>query len=205
MKKIAQEDIMNMLDIAYNAALNGIPTLGTAEELGDDYLDKSKNQDEAINKLINWQVAKCTTSGFLTGLGGIVTMPIAIPANISSTIYVQTRMIASIAYIKGYDIRSDMLRTLVYMCLCGNAGKDIAKQTGIKFGLKITESMIKKIPGKVLMEINGKVGFRLLTKFGETGVVNLGKMIPIAGGLVGGGFDLVTTKIIGKVSKEAFV
>lgn len=27
-----------MLDIACDAALNGIPTLGTAEELGDDYL-----------------------------------------------------------------------------------------------------------------------------------------------------------------------
>ncbi|WP_238899602.1 EcsC family protein [Clostridium sp. YIM B02500] len=205
MKKITQEDIMNMLELAYDATLNGIPTLGTAEELGDDYLSKSKNENEAINKLINWQVAKCTTSGFITGLGGIVTMPIAIPANISSTIYVQTRMIASIAYIKGYDIRSDMVKTLVYMCLCGNAGKDIAKQTGIKLGLKITESMIKKIPGQVLREINKKVGFRLLTKFGQTGVINLGKMIPIAGGFVGGGFDLVSTKIIGKIAKETFV
>jgi len=204
MKKITQEDIMNLLDLAYDAALNGIPGMSSVEELAQDYLNKSLDNETAIKKLIFWQTNKCTTSGFISGLGGILMMPVAIPANISSTIYVQTRMIASIAYIKGYDIKDDRVKSLVYMCLCGNTAKEIAEIAGIKIGEKLAMNMIKKIPGEVIKKINQKVGFRLLTKFGETGVINLGKMIPLAGGFVGGGFDFFSTKVVAKVAKNTF-
>lgn len=55
---------------------------------------------------------------------------------------------------------------------------------------------IKKIPGKVLTKINQKVGFRFITKFGTKGIVNLGKMLPGVGAVIGGGLDLVETKVI---------
>lgn len=88
--------------------------------------------------------------------------------------------------------------------MCGNSAKDIAKQAGIKIGNKLTENMIKKIPGAVLTKINQKVGFRLVTKFGQKGVINLGKMIPVAGGIIGGGFDIGSTKVIADVAKKTF-
>ena len=53
--------------------------------------------------------------------------------------------------------------------------------------------------------INQKVGFRLVTKFGEKGVINLGKAIPILGGLIGGTIDAASTHSIGKISKKVFV
>lgn len=49
----------------------------------------------------------------------------------------------------------------------------------------MTVNMIKKIPGSTITKINQKVGFRLLTKFGNTDVVNLGKMVPLVGGVIG--------------------
>lgn len=204
MELISQEKMMSVLDWAYDASINGLPKMGSAEELANDYLNKSNSVESAIDSLVTWQIGKCTTSGFLTGLGGIITLPVAIPANISSVIYVQMRMIAAIAYMTGYDIRDDKVKSLVYMCLCGNAAKDIAKQAGIKIGSKITENMIKQIPGKVLVSINQKVGFRLVTKFGEKGVINLGKMIPVVGGIIGGGMDATSTFTIGKVAKSTF-
>lgn len=204
MELISQEKMMSVLDWAYDASINGLPKMGSAEELANDYLNKSSSLESAIDSLVTWQIGKCTTSGFLTGLGGIMTLPVAIPANISSVIYVQMRMIAAIAYMSGYDIRDDKVKSLVYMCLCGNAAKDIAKQAGIRIGTKITENMIKQIPGKVLVSINQKVGFRLVTKFGEKGVINLGKMIPLVGGIIGGGVDATSTLTIGKVAKSTF-
>ena len=39
--------------------------------------------EEAAKALIRGQLAKCSTSGFLAGLGGLITLPVAIPANIS--------------------------------------------------------------------------------------------------------------------------
>ncbi len=47
-----------------------------------------------------------------------------------------------------------------------------------------------------LTKINQKVGFRFITKFGTKGIINLGKLLPGVGAVVGGGLDLVETKII---------
>ena len=66
----------------------------TAQDLAEKYIRKHNNVDDAINEFVNWQIAKCTTSGFLTGLGGLITLPVALPANITSVLYVQIRMIA---------------------------------------------------------------------------------------------------------------
>lgn len=106
------------------------------------------------------------------------------------------RMIACVAYMAGYDLDCDQTQTFVYACLAGVAINSVVKKAGIKIGVKVSTNIIKKIPGTVLTKINQKVGFRLLTKFGTTGVVNLGKLIPGIGAVVGGGLDLFETKII---------
>ena len=139
---------------------------------------------------MRWQVAKCGTSGFVTGLGGFITMPVAIPANLSSVLYVQLRMVAAIAYMGGYDVNSDQVQTLCYMALAGDAVADVAKQVGKNVGEKMLVNAIKKVPGEALVKINQRVGFRLLTKLGEKGAINLVNMLPVVGGVVGGVFDV---------------
>ena len=201
---ITQSKIMEVLDWSYEKAVDGLPGMETAQELANKYLNRYNSTDEAIDKFIKWQQAKCATSGFLTGLGGIITLPVAIPANISSVIYVQTRMVASIAHMRGFDLKDDQVRTLVYVALTGQAAADILKQAGIKFGTKMSTVLIKKIPFEVIKQINKAVGFRLVTKFGQTGVINLGKGIPFVGGIIGGTVDAVGTSTIGKTAKRVF-
>lgn len=99
-------------------------------------------------------------------------------------------------YMAGYDLNSDQTQTFVYACLAGVAVNGFLKKAGIGFGLKLATGVIKKIPGKVLTKINQKVGFRFITKFGTKGIVNLGKMVPGVGAVVGGGLDFVETKVI---------
>lgn len=201
-----ENKMMQVLDWAYEKSLNGIPGTLSAEELAQDYLDKNNGDViKACDSLINWQISKCATSGFLSGLGGLITLPVAIPANVSSVIYVQMRMIAAIAYMGGYDIKDDSVKSLVYMCLTGNAAADIAKDIGMKLGTKLTKSAIQKISSKTITKINQAVGFRMITKFGSKGVINLGKAIPLIGGIVGGGIDSVSTITIGNVSKKMFL
>ena len=47
-----------------------------------------------------------------------------------------------------------------------------------------------------MTKINQKVGFRFITKFGSKGIINLGKLVPGVGAVIGGGLDLVETKVI---------
>ena len=206
-KKLAtQEDIMKMLDACYEKCLNGIPKVSPkVEDLANDYLSKHNTKEEACKAMIKNQIAKCTTSGFITGFGGIVTLPVSIPANVSSVIYVQMRMIACIAYMSGYELDCDQTQTFIYACLAGVSVNQLVKSVGIKFGIKFANNMIKKIPAKILTKINQRVGFRFLTKFGTKGLVNLGKLVPGVGAVIGGGLDFAETKIISKRAYKWFM
>lgn len=132
-------------------------------------------------------------------------MPVTLPANITSVLYVQIRMIAAIAHMGGYNVQDDQVKSLVYVCLTGNSAKDIMKGAGITIGTKLTTNAIKSISGKTLTAINQKVGFRLVTKFGEKGVINLGKAVPLVGGFIGGSFDSISTNTIGNVARDTFI
>lgn len=205
-KKLTSDTILKALSTIYDKTKTGIPLISKpVDELAAEYLKKYPIKSVAAKRMLNVQVAKCTTSGFITGFGGFITMPITIPADISSVLYVQMRMIACTACIAGYDVNDDEVQTLVFACLAGVSINQIAKDFGIKFGAKIAEEGIKKIPGKALTKINQRVGFRFLTKFGEKGLINLGKMIPIVGAVINGGFDLAETKIIAVRAYKMFI
>lgn len=202
---ISQEDVMSFLDSCYEKCLNGVPKVSSSvEKMADSYLQKYNSSETACKVMLKNQIAKCTTSGFITGFGGIITMPVTLPANITSVIYVQMRMIACTAYMAGFDLDDDETQTFVYACLAGVAVNKIVKQTSIKLGVKFTNELIKKIPGKALTKINQKVGFRFITKFGSKGIINLGKLLPGVGAVIGGGLDLVETKVIAHRSYRWF-
>ena len=201
-----EREMMSLLNKCYDGALEGIlPGERTVEELAEDYLTKNSDKEKAIDDLIAYQTLLCGTNGFVAGLGGLLVLPVAIPANIASVIYVQLRMIAAIAYVNGYDVHSDQVRVLAYTCLTRSSATNILKNVGIKIGEKAAVNALKKVPGALLVKINQQVGFRLVTKFGEKGIINLCKLVPFVGGVVGGGIDTVATIGIGNITKVVFV
>jgi EcsC protein family len=204
MELISQEKIMQVLDWAYERSVNGFSGLDSAEELAASYAKEESPAYDQANSLIRWQNTKSATSGFITGLGGLITLPVALPANITSVLFVQIRMIAAIAHLGGYDVKDDKVKTLVFACLTANSAKEVLKDIGIAVGNKLAMNAVKSISGKTLIEINKKVGFKLFTKFGEKGVINLGKAVPLLGGLIGGSFDAYTTNTIGNVARDTF-
>jgi uncharacterized tellurite resistance protein B-like protein len=204
--KINETKMQEMLDWAYDKSINGVPGTSSAIELAESYMNKDLQKSEMVESLVKWQITKSATSGFVTGLGGLPTLAIAVPANFASVIFIQLRMIGAIAHIGGFDIKDDKVRTFAYLCLTGNALNTIVKDLSIEIGTKVTTNIINKsITGPVLTKINQAVGFRLITKFGTKGALNLGKMVPVLGGVIGGSFDGVATGVIGKKAKEIFI
>ena len=196
-----EREMMNLLDVCYDKALQGVlPGEKSIEELAEDYLAKTSSIEKAIDKLIGYQTVLCGTNGFITGLGGLLVLPVTIPTNVAGVIYVQLRMIAAIAHINGYDIYSDQVRTIAYACLTGSSAANILKNVGIKISEKMAVNALKKVPGAILIKINQQVGFRLVTKFGQKGLVKVIKMMP----LVGGVFDTGMTLTIGNIAKKVF-
>jgi len=197
---------MKLVNYLVDHAIDGVPPLSGCESLAQEYrIDQSYDDDDhRVKSLIRWEMSKNFTSGFITGLGGLITLPIAIPAALTASWIVQARMSGAIACIYGHSINEDRVRTLVLLSLLGDAVKEPLKQAGIKVGTKITAQVFEAIPGKVLIAINKAVGFRLITKAGQTGIVNLVKIVPVVGGAVGGTVDAWACSTVGDAAQKIF-
>ena len=202
--KFNKKTIIKILDTIYDNVLEGLPGTPSIEELAEDYIKKNNNKEKAINSLINWAKTKSAASGFVSSVGGIITLPITVPVGLTASFYIQMRMIAGIAAISGYDPRSDKVKTFVYCCLIGDSITGLMKEAGVKLSGKLTYQVISSISGQTLTTINRFVGFRLITKFGEKGIINLGKWIPLLSGVIGGAFDFFCCRTSGKIAKKLF-
>lgn len=201
-KSLTYGMVMRALETAYDLSIKGNAIFDSAYELAESYQKRGGTKLDQANEMIGWQIIKAGTSGFLSGLEGAFTIPL----NIASVLAIQMRMSAAIAIIGGYDPYDDQVKSFVYLTMVGNELKDVAKAAGIKIGKRMAEQYIKrKVTREALVAINRKVGLRLVTKFGEKGIINLGKAIPLVGGFIGGVFDAVTTDAVGNAAIKVFI
>ncbi|GIO32878.1 MULTISPECIES: EcsC family protein [Paenibacillus] len=204
--KLNAEAITKLLAWAYEKAVQGgVPKTQSAAELAEEYMKREGTLTEKANALMRAQNTKAAATGFLTGLGGLVTLPVAVPANIASAIYLQLRMVAAIAILAGCDPEDDRVKALSIACLAGNAAKGILKNAGIAVGTKLTEQVLARLSGEVAKRVNQAVAVKLAAKLGQNGVASLAKVVPVVGGVTNALFDGITTNIVGNVARDTFV
>src|SRR4051794_38154562 len=83
-----------VFDWAYGRAVEGLPGFDGAGELAGKFAARHGSSDAAVKALILSQTALAGSAGLLTGIGGFVSLPVAIPANLASALYIQVRLIA---------------------------------------------------------------------------------------------------------------
>lgn len=199
--------VLKVLDWAYEKALTlNMPGTDNVYALAESYLKESGTLQDQINSLIRWQNAKSGAAGFSMNLGGLITLPVALPANFASVMFVQIRMVAAIAHMCGHDLKDDKVKTLVYASLVGNAVKDVLKEVGVQVTTKVSVKLIKTyLTRETIKTINRAVGFRLLTQAGSKGIINAAKIVPFLGGLVAGTIDAYSTNYIGNTARDLFL
>lgn len=161
--------------------------------------------EKAISRLILESVEAASVNGFVTGLGGFITMPLTVPANMAGALVINARLAAAIAYLRGYDPKDPHVRTVVTLIAVGSNAQQIARAIGIRVGQRFAMEAIRRLPIAVLREINKRVGFMLLAKYGtKRGLVVLAKGVPLVGGVVGGAVDATMTSVIGRTARAMF-
>lgn len=158
--------------------------------------------EDAADTAIRWAAAQAGLVGFTTGLGGAFTLPISLPMNVAGVSAIQIHMVQEIARARGYDLRSAQVRTLTVGCLAGGAMIDALKTAGISAGTTLTRTVLLQLSGAALRTINRTVGAKLAAR---AGLLNVGKFVPVVGGLIGGAVDGLSTAAIGAVAKRVFV
>ncbi len=150
-----------------------------------------------IDHWIRVATTQAGAAGFVTNLGGVLTLPVALPANFLGTAAVQMRLIAKIASARGYDLQSEEVKAFVFACLLGNAAIDALKDAGIRIGMRMGPAL--------LLKLNQTVLSRLVARLGAAGAVNMTKVVPLLGGVIGGGLDAASTRVVGRMAKRMFV
>jgi hypothetical protein len=198
--------VMSLINGILSHGIDGIGFLSSSESLAREYTSDPGYLDTQarVDALIRWESAKNFGTGFATGLGGLVVLPLTIPAGMYASWVVQARLAGAVAHLHGYSTSEERVRTLVLLAILGDAGKEVLKDFGVKLGNKLAAKAVEKIPGRVFIEINRAIGFRLITKGGEKGLINVMKLVPIVGGPVSGTFDAFACQAVGRTADAIF-
>lgn len=181
--------------------IDGKGSFDSAQKIAEKALqDSGGDQEKAINEIVSDTRRLAAANGFVTGLGGFVTMAVALPANVAGFYLLSTRMVAAVAHIRGYDLRDPSLRSAILLTLVGADANDIINKAGVVATGRLAGMAAQQLPPPVLMVVNKAVGFRLIGQVGEKVATRLGKAIPFAGGFIGAGMD---SWMLHKVAKNA--
>lgn len=191
--------------------IDGVGPLDSAAEVARKARQEHGGDVErAIDAIVSDHVKKAGVGGFVTGFGGLVTMPVMIPANVVEFYTLATRMVASIAELRGYDVSTKGARSAILLSLVGADADDLLRKAGVSTAAGLTGSgrlatlALSRLPKAAAMMVNKAVGFRLLTQVGGKALGRFIRFVPVAGGIVGAGLDGVMMKRLGDYARREF-
>lgn len=171
------------------AGIDGKGRFDSAAEVAAGALRKHDKPEDAVDSIVRSHLRLAAAGGFVTSLGGFVTMSVALPANVVGFYVLSTRMVASIAAVRGYDLSKPEVRAAILLTLTGSDSDEVLKSAGMLSSGRLVNIATGHLPAPVLMAVNKGVGFRLLRQLGTRSFSWLGKGVPLAGGLIGAGAD----------------
>jgi hypothetical protein len=192
--------VERLLDVG----IDGKGPFDSAQSVADTALAEHHDADRAIDAIVRGHLRLAAAGGFVTSLGGFVTLPLALPANVLEFYLLATRMVASIAAARGYDIRRPEVRSAVLLALVGADSDDLLKKAGVMSTGRLANLAAQRLPGPVLMVLNKAVAFRLMTQIGKKSLTRLGKAVPLVGGVVGAGLDTYLLHRIADYARHEF-
>jgi len=193
-----------MIERLMDFGIDGKGPFDSAQKVADVARAEHSGAERAIDAIVRSHLRLAAAGGFVTSLGGFVTMPIALPANVVGFYLVATRMVAGIASIRGYDIRRPEVRSAVLLALVGADADDLLKKAGYASTGRLANLAAQGLPGPALLAVNKGVGFRLLNQVGQKSLTRFGKAVPLVGGVVGAGVDSFLLKRIADHARQEF-
>jgi len=192
-----------MIERLMDVGIDGRGRFASAQKVADMAIAEHPDVEGAIGATVRAHLLLGAVGGFVTGLGGFITMSVALPANVLEFYLVATRMVATIASIRGYDIRRPEVRSAILLALVGADSDDLLMKAGYAGTGRLANLAAQRLPGPALMALNKGVAFRLLTRVGRKSVTRFGRAVPLVGGLVGAGVDtFLLTRIADHARRE---
>lgn len=195
----------NLVTTLLESGIDGRGPFDSAAEVAAGALASEGSVEKAIKKVVAGHTRLAAIEGFVTGLGGFITLPVALPANVAGFYLLATRQTAAVAKLRGYDIDDPQIRSAILLTLVGADADDLLRKAGVVAPSGAMSNLAAQgLPGPALMMVNKAVGFRLLTQFGKRTLTRLGRGIPVAGGVIGAGLDSALIRSVAKQARQEF-
>lgn len=185
-------------------AIDGTGPFKGAAATADSRLVQAKGDVEAaVQELIDAHIRMAGVQGFLTNLGGAITLPVMIPANVTGLALLQCHLVAGIAHLRGYDLDDDRVRNAILACLLGEDGVSglVRKKRLPSTPMALATSPVhdpqlaKRIGTFVTAELVSKVT-------GRRAALMVGRRVPLLGGGVGAVADGISTYQVGSYAER---
>lgn len=204
---LAPELTSSFVHQALHAAITGVGPLPPAAEAAEEQLREQRGDvDRGIHEVIENHVRYALVEGFATNLGGLVTTTVLAPANITGLALVQSRMVAGIAHLRGYDLHEARVRSGILATLLGesNVATLVEKERLPAPPMALATA---PVPDPTLDEVVAQaVATDLVSRVvGKRMAVAVSKRVPLMGGIVGAGADGVSTWQIGRYADREFL
>ncbi|MBA2551859.1 MAG: EcsC family protein [Nocardioidaceae bacterium] len=185
-------------------AIDGVgPVRGAARAADAKLVLHGGDIEKAVKALTDSHVRMAGAQGFATNIGGLVTLAVSLPANITGLALLQCHLVAGIAYLRGYDLEDPRVRNAVLVCLLG---EDTVSELVKKKKLPASPMALATSPvhdpeldtmvaTQVTTELVAKVGGRRMA-------LMIGRRIPLLGGGVGAVTDAMSTHQIGAYAAD---
>lgn len=199
-RKVAPKLSSGYVRTVLERAIDGVGPIRPAAAAANDRLALAGGDVEAaIEALSNQHIKFAAAQGFVTNLGGFVSMAVTMPANVTGVAIVQCHLAAGIVHLRGYELDDPRVRNAILTCLLGeDVVKDLVKKERIPappMALATSPvydpSLDNQVASAVTTELFGKVA-------GRRAAALVGRKIPLLGGGVGAATDGWSTYEIGK-------
>jgi hypothetical protein len=195
-----------MLRSVVDFAIYGNDSFAGAKQTGARALQSRGDRAAAIDALVTQHVGLASAQGFLTSVGGLITLPVGLPANIAGMAVVGVRMVASIAHLRGYDVEDPRVRAAITLAMLGDeqvrkhieAGKLPASPLAVATAPTFDPELERRISELVMGSMASRMGGKHLA-------VVIVRRIPLVGGGVGAAVDGWLTFGLASYVKREFI
>lgn len=179
-------------------AIDGGAGLPGARASAAKALQDKGEHESAIDAVVRLHVAMAGAQGFVTSLGGLVTLAVTLPANMAGLSLLQLRMVAAIAHLRGYDVDDPRVRSAIMLTLLGDGVADLPAPLTVATAPVFDEALDHTISERVLAEMAKSVG-------GRRAMTLVGRRIPLVGGGIGAVSDSWDSHVIARWAETVFV
>lgn len=194
---IEYQNHSTILEWLFQKAKQGMASFDSANVLAEEYRNKFMSIDEAIENLIANETWKAASTGFISGIGGIASAIVMLPANLTGVLFIQTRLVMTIAILKGYDPDDPKVRWLIIGCLCGDLLSKSFKQVSAQYIIKVLNPLATQ---RLITQVIKYVSVKFVAKSSAS----MFRFIPLLGGLIGGGMDYFMTESVDDLAHKVF-